>query len=50
MSFTACRFHGIVSRGVTCVHQKLGSIFGHNGYNFSGYSNFEWLKLTHMTN
>jgi len=34
MPFTACVFHWIVFRGVTCVHQKLGSIFGHNGYNF----------------
>jgi len=28
MSFTACVFHGIVFRGVACVHQKLGTIFG----------------------
>jgi len=34
MSFTTCLHHGIVFRGVACVHQKLDSIFGHNGYNF----------------
>jgi len=34
MSFIAYLFHGIVFRGVACAHQKLGSIFGHNGYNF----------------
>jgi len=27
-------FYGIVFRGVACVHQKLGSIFGHNSYNY----------------
>jgi len=34
MSFTACLLHGIVFRGVACAHQKLDSIFGHNGYKF----------------
>jgi len=34
MSFTACFFRGIAFRGVACVHEKLGFIFGHNGYNF----------------
>jgi len=33
MSFAECLLHGIVFRGVACVQQKLGSIFGHNGYN-----------------
>jgi len=33
MLFTACLSHLIVFRGVACVHQKPGSIFGHNGHN-----------------
>jgi len=33
MLFAACLFHLIVFRGVACVHQKLVSIFGNNGYN-----------------
>jgi len=27
-------FYGIACRGVVGVHYKLGSIFGHNSYNY----------------